>query len=271
MRSLRFFIAGLVLLATISGCRKDAPASSQEKESPASSQEKDAPAFSEEKDAAVKEQSRKETNMGLSLKWLGHASFRISHEDTVVYIDPWKLKDAPHDADLVLVSHSHHDHYSPDDIEKVSGEDTKLVASNDVVLKERGGQAMMPGLTLEFGGVGVQGVAAYNPARQFHPKGNQWVGFIIEIGGKRVYYAGDTDLTDEMKAVKDIDVALLPVGGTYTMNAAEAAEAAGHIKPKLSVPYHWGDIVGSKSDAESFAQKAGCEVKVLNPGELLAL
>jgi len=262
MRGLRFFIAGLVLLATISGCRKDVPTSSQEK---------DAPAFSEEKDAAVKEQSRKEANMGLSLKWLGHASFRISHEDTVVYIDPWKLKDAPHDADLVLVSHSHHDHYSPDDIEKVSGPDTKLVASNDVVLKERGGQAMMPGLTLEFGGVRVQGVAAYNPARQFHPKGNQWVGFIIEIGGKRIYYAGDTDLTDEMKAVKDIDVALLPVGGTYTMNAAEAAEAAGYIKPKLAVPYHWGDIVGSKSDADSFAQKAGCEVKVLKPGESVAL
>jgi len=83
MRGLRFFIAGLVLLATISGCRKDVPTSSQEK---------DAPAFSEEKDAAVKEQSRKEANMGLSLKWLGHASFRISHEDTVVYIDPWKLR-----------------------------------------------------------------------------------------------------------------------------------------------------------------------------------
>lgn len=253
MRGLKLLVSGLVFVAVACGCRKDGPA----------------PA--ERKDAVEKQESKKETNMGLSLKWLGHASFRISHEDTVVYIDPWKLKDAPHDADLVLVSHSHHDHYSPDDIEKVSGPDTKLVASNDVVLKERGGQAMMPGLMLEFGGVRVQGVAAYNPARQFHPKGNQWVGFIIETGGKRIYYAGDTDLTDEMKAVKDIDVALLPVGGTYTMNAAEAAEAAGYIKPKLAVPYHWGDIVGSKSDAQSFAQKAGCEVKVLNPGELLAL
>ncbi|MBL7153412.1 MAG: MBL fold metallo-hydrolase [Phycisphaerae bacterium] len=209
--------------------------------------------------------------MGLTLKWLGHASFRISHEDTVVYIDPWKLKDAPRDADLVLVSHSHHDHYSPEDINKVSVAETKLAASNDVVLKEGVGQAIVPGLTLEFEGVRVHGVPAYNPAKQFHPKGNQWVGFVVEIGGKRIYYAGDTDITDEMKALKDIDVALLPVGGTYTMNAEEAAEAIGHIKPKLAVPYHWGDIVGGESDAEEFAEKAQCEVKVLKPGESVSL
>ena len=253
MRSLRFVIAGLVLLSTISGCRKEAPAPSQEK------------------NAAVKEQSRKETDMGLSLEWLGHASFRISHEDTVVYIDPWKLKDSPHDADFVLVSHSHHDHYSHDDVNNVSGPDTKLIASNDVIIKERNGQAIMPGLTIESAGIRIQAVPAYNPAKQFHPKINQWVGFIVEIGGKRIYYAGDTDLTNEMKALSDIDVALLPVGGTYTMNADEAAEAAGHIKPKLAVPYHWGDIVGGESDAESFAQKAGCEVKVLKPGESLGI
>src|SRR3989304_8490992 len=138
MRGLKLFVFVLALGAAACGCKNEGP-------SPA-----------EEKDAMEKKEGAKEAAMGLTLKWLGHASFRISNEDMVIYIDPWKLKDSPHDADLVLVSHSHHDHYSPDDIEKVSGEDTKLAASNDVVLKERGGQAIMPGLTLELGGVRVQ-------------------------------------------------------------------------------------------------------------------
>ncbi len=128
----------------------------------------------------------------------------------------------------------------------------------------------MPGLTVELKSVRIRGVAAYNPNKQFHPKANNWVGFIIEIGSKRIYYAGDTDLTEEMKALKDIDMALLPVGGTYTMNAAEAVEATKHIKPKQAIPYHWGEIVGSRSDAERFAELAECEVKVLAVGESIS-
>ncbi|MCH7558115.1 MAG: MBL fold metallo-hydrolase [Planctomycetes bacterium] len=208
--------------------------------------------------------------MGITIQWLGHASFKICHEDTVIYIDPWKLKESPHDATLVFVSHSHYDHYSPEDIAKVSGQDTKLIASADVVAKEKAGEAIMSGLTVELESVRVRGVAAYNPNKQFHPKANNWVGFIIEIGSKRIYYAGDTDLTEEMKALKDIDIALLPVGGTYTMNADEAAEAAKHIKPKQAIPYHWGDIVGRRSDAERFAELAECEVKILKAGESIS-
>ena len=113
------------------------------------------------------------------------------------------------------------------------------------------------------------GVAAYNPQKAFHPKENGWVGFVIEIGSKRIYYAGDTDLTEEMQALKDkgIDLALLPVGGKYTMNAQEAAEAARQIGAKQAVPYHWGDIIGDQSDAEEFGKTAWCEVKILKPGE----
>jgi L-ascorbate metabolism protein UlaG (beta-lactamase superfamily) len=209
--------------------------------------------------------------MGTTIQWLGHASFKICQKDAVIYIDPWKLKDEPHDATLVLVSHSHSDHYSAGDIAKVRGPDTKLIASADVVAKEGSGEALTPGLTIQSGDVRITGVAAYNPNKRFHPRQNNWLGFVIEVGGKRIYYAGDTDLTDEMKALKNIDVALLPAGGTYTMNADEAAEAANLIKPKMAIPYHWGDIVGRQDDAEKFAKSAGCEVKVMKPGQTLRI
>jgi L-ascorbate metabolism protein UlaG (beta-lactamase superfamily) len=209
--------------------------------------------------------------MSMTLQWLGHAGFKICHENTVIYIDPWKLTESPHDATLVLVSHSHYDHYSPEDIARVSGADTKLVASADVVAKEKAGEVILPGLAIQIGSIQVKGVAAYNPAKDFHPKGNNWVGFIIEVGSKHIYYAGDTDLTDEMKSLKEIDVALLPVGGTYTMDAAEAAEATKFIKPKITIPYHWGDIVGGRADAEAFAEAAECKVQVLSAGETISL
>ncbi len=209
--------------------------------------------------------------MDITLQWLGHASFKICHEDTVIYIDPWKLKDSPHDASLVLVSHSHYDHYSTEDIARISSAETKLVASTDVVTKEKSGEMILNGLSIDFGSVRVSGVAAYNPGKQFHPKANKWVGFVIEVGSKRIYYAGDTDLTDEMKSLKEIDIALLPVGGTYTMDATEAAEATKFIKPKRAIPYHWGDIVGGRADAEAFAEAAECKVQVLSAGETISL
>jgi len=209
--------------------------------------------------------------MGTTLQWLGHAGFKICHEDTVIYIDPWKLKDSPHDATVVLVSHSHYDHYSPDDIARVSGSETKLVASADVAAEEKNGRKITQGQTVDLGSVRVSGIAAYNPGKQFHPRANNWVGFVIEVGSKRIYYAGDTDLTEEMKSLKDIDVALLPVGGTFTMDATEAAEATKYIKPKRAIPYHWGDIVGDRADAEAFAEAAECETKILTPSEKITL
>jgi L-ascorbate metabolism protein UlaG (beta-lactamase superfamily) len=209
--------------------------------------------------------------MGLTLQWLGHATFKICCDDAVIYIDPWKLTESPHDAALVLVSHGHHDHYSSKDIAKVWGAKTQLICSADVVQQEGKGQAMKPGQTTEAAGVRVTGVASYNLNKPYHPKEKNWLGFVIELGGKRIYYAGDTDLTKEMKTLQNIDVALLPVGGTYTMNAEEAAEATKHIKPKMAVPYHWGDIVGSRADADGFAESAECEVKVLTPGQTVTI
>ncbi len=252
MWNLRLFILVVTLGLTAVGCRKDNT-------------------DTQTKEIEGKDQIRKEAAMGITLQWLGHASFKICHEDAVVYIDPWKLKDSPQDASIVLVSHSHYDHYSPEDIAKASGADTKFIASTDVVAKERAGQAITPGQTIEFGNIRVSGVAAYNPNKQFHPKSSNWIGFVIELGSKRIYYAGDTDLTDEMNSLKEIDVALLPIGGTYTMNAAEAAEAIWHFKPKMAIPYHWGDIVGGKADAEAFSDAAESEVKILSPGETISL
>ena len=244
MKWLRLLTLGLVVGLVVCGCKKEGP---------------------------KQEKPRKEVSMGNTLQWFGHASFRISYGDKVIYIDPWKLTDAPHDATAVLVSHSHHDHYSPDDIATASGPGTKIVASTDVIRKEGKGQAIKPGEKIDLDGVSVTGVAAYNPSKRFHPKANNWLGFVVELGSVRIYYAGDTDLTDEMKALRDIDIALLPVGGTYTMNAEEAAMAVEHIKPKRAIPYHWGDIVGERSDADQFADIAKCEVKVLKPGESIEI
>jgi L-ascorbate metabolism protein UlaG (beta-lactamase superfamily) len=220
---------------------------------------------------APAEPNRKEISMTVKLEWFGHASFRISDANTVIYIDPWKLKEAKRDAAIVLVSHGHFDHFSAPDIEKVSNPGTKLIAAGDVIDQEGRGEVLKPGRTISVGAVKITGVPAYNPAKEFHPKSNNWLGFVIEIAGKRIYYAGDTDLTDEMKELKNIDLALLPIGGKFTMNSAEAADATRFLKPKKAIPYHWGDIVGSQKDADNFVKKAACEVKVLRPGESITL
>lgn len=204
--------------------------------------------------------------MAVTVKWLGHASFRIAGESSVVYIDPWKLSEAGKDADVVLVSHSHYDHYSAADIDKVASEKTQIVGPADVIDKQGTGEVIKPGETVQLGAASVTGVAAYNPAKQFHPKSQNWLGFVIAVDSVRIYYAGDTDLIEEMQALEDIDVALLPVGGTYTMDAEQAAAAGERIKPGRAVPYHWGDIVGSQRDAERFAERCSCEVTVLQPG-----
>ncbi len=220
-------------------------------------------------DVAV--QKGKENTMPVQLQWFGHASFKISSGSDVIYIDPWKLKNAPHDATIVLVSHSHYDHYSAEDIAKVSGTTTKFIAAADVVQKQGKGQTLKPGQSIDINGIKITGVPAYNITKQFHPKSNNWLGFVIEIAGKRIYYAGDTDATDEMKALKNIDLALLPAGGTYTMNAAEAADATKQFKPKQAIPYHWGDIVGTQADADNFKKLAACKVTVLKPGESITV
>jgi L-ascorbate metabolism protein UlaG (beta-lactamase superfamily) len=206
----------------------------------------------------------------VTITWLGHASVRIACEDTVVYVDPQRLTDAPHDATWILVTHSHSDHYAPADIAKVKGAATRFVGPADVVQAYGSGTVLLPGQVLEVEGLRLTGVASYNLTKTNHPKSMNWLGFIVELGARRVYVAGDTDLTPEMKALTDIDVAFLPAGGTYTMDATEAAEATKYIKPILAIPYHWGQVVGTRADAERFVKLAACNAKVMTIGETLS-
>ncbi len=185
----------------------------------------------------------------------------------MIYIDPWKIPQTPHDATYILVSHSHYDHLSIPDVDKVSTPQTRIVAPKDVTDPLGRGDILLPGGKIQLGNITVEGVAAYNPAKKFHPKANNWLGFIINLDGLRIYYAGDTDLTDEMKVLKNIDLALMPVGGTYTFNAEEAAEALTYFKPARAIPYHYGDIVGEPADAQIFAEKAPRKVTILKPGQ----
>ena len=196
------------------------------------------------------------------LSWLGHASFRWSRAGKTVYLDPWKISSEPHDADLVLIGHPHFDHLNAADIAKVSGPDTQVVTVADCAakLKEAGFSAAVrvvkPGEKLEVKGILIEVIPAYNTDKKFHPKENGWAGFIVELDGVRVYHAGDTDFIPEMNGLKT-DVALLPVGGTYTMTAEQAAEAAKAINPKVAVPMHYGDIIGTEADAKRFRELCG--------------
>jgi len=204
-----------------------------------------------------------------NITWLGHASFCIQFAATTLYIDPWKLDDCV-PADIILISHSHYDHASKDDVELLMKPKTLIITTIDTE-RELGIKAktVRPRDVIEEHGVKIRAIPAYNPDKHYHPKANGWLGFIIESEGRRIYYAGDTDIIPEMTELGPIDVALLPVGGTYTMNAEEAARATVVIEPKLAIPYHYGEIVGGRKDAKRFAKLAKCPVKILEPGESL--
>ena len=206
-----------------------------------------------------------------SLEWLGHSGFRISDRGATIYIDPYRVEDGP-PADLILVTHGHYDHYSPQDIERLSHDGTWLVAPAAVAERAPGRVASIaPGEGLELeplAGIEVAAVAAYNTSKRdregrlFHPREAGWVGFDLNVRGERLYHSGDTDVIPEMDGVVGVDIALLPVSGTYVMTAGEAAEAARRIQPRTAIPMHWGDHIGTRADAEAFAEKAPGAVKI---------
>jgi L-ascorbate metabolism protein UlaG (beta-lactamase superfamily) len=188
-----------------------------------------------------------------NIHWIGHASFRIEDGANQVYIDPWKLPAGSPKASVVLITHGHSDHYSPEDIAKIAQPGTVFVAPADVAAKLKGKTVVTasPGHSYQAGGLTVEAVPAYNRNKAFHPRANNWLGYVVTLStGVRVYHSGDSDAIPEMEALK-VDVAMMPCGGTYTMTAAEMAAAANSFKPKVLIPMHWGDIVGSKADADT--------------------
>ena len=182
----------------------------------------------------------------------------------IIYIDPFKIDKNYNDADIIFITHDHYDHYSEEDIDRVKKEDTVIIVPEELLTKvlRKGFRqdyiiTVLPNQKYMVEGIKFETVPAYNTNKQFHPKENEWVGYIIEIKGIRYYIAGDTDITEENKKVK-CDVAFVPVGGTYTMDFKEAANLINEIQPKIAVPIHYGSVVGTKQDAIDFS-------KLLNP------
>ncbi len=197
---------------------------------------------------------------------LCHSSIKINKEK-VIYIDPFKIDKNYNDADIIFITHDHYDHYSEDDIDKVKKNDTVIVAPEELLTKllRKGFRqdyiiTVTPDEQDMVEGIKFETVPAYNTDKQFHPKENEWVGYIIELNGYRYYIAGDTDITEENKKVK-CDVAFVPVGGTYTMDFKEAAFLINEIKPKIAVQIHYGSVVGTKQDAEDFKRLLHPEIK----------
>ena len=197
---------------------------------------------------------------------LYHSSIRINKEK-VIYIDPFRIDKNYNDADLIFITHDHYDHYSEEDIDKVKKQDTVIVAPEELLTKLlRKGFRHDNIITVEPYdvdmelGIKFEAIPAYNTNKQFHPKENGWVGYIIEIQGIKYYIAGDTDITEENRKVK-CDVAFVPVGGTYTMDFKEAAMLINEIKPKIAVPTHYGSVVGTEQDATDFIKLLHPEIK----------
>ena len=196
-----------------------------------------------------------------------HSSIRIADKLTL-YVDPFRIEGEPHDADLILFTHPHYDHFSPEDFRKLAREDTLFVCPLSMKA-----EALAAGIrperlnplvaeeNLGVLGIEIEAVPAYNIGKDFHPKEKGWLGYVLEIGPHMIYVAGDTDAVEEARAVS-CDIALVPIGGTYTMTAEEAAQLVNTIRPHTVIPTHYGCIVGSLDDARRFIRRLDRSIEV---------
>ena len=207
-------------------------------------------------------------NMTENIEVFTQNSIRIRAGIGNIYIDPFRMKEDPKDANYILITHDHYDHFSPDDIRKVAGERCVLIVPEKMRSKAREAEGTVnsirtvaPGASYEIAGLKLETIPAYNNLKPFHPKSAGWVGYILELDGRRIYIAGDTDATKEAQSVR-CDIALVPIGGTYTMNAKKAADLINRIKPAIAIPTHYGGIVGKKEDAAVFTANVTPPIKV---------
>ena len=204
----------------------------------------------------------------MDIRVLCHSSIRIEGEDKIIYLDPYRIKEEKNDADIIFITHSHYDHFSEEDINKVKNDNTKILITNDLVartlelgFKEENITVVMPNNSYKVLDIEADTIPSYNINKQFHPKENNWVGYLLRIEGKRIYVAGDTDITDENKNVK-CDIALIPVGGTYTTDYKEAAELVNIINPEIVIPMHYAELEGNKNDAIKFSKLVDQNIQV---------
>ena len=197
-----------------------------------------------------------------------HASVRLETAQGVIYFDPFRIKKSPNDADYIFVTHSHFDHFSPDDIKKIVSPDSVLIVPetmyNEVAesgIKFKKVVGLAPCTEETVGEIKVEAIPAYNTNKPMHQKAYGWLGYVVTVEGKRIYVCGDMDATEEGKNV-DCDIAFVPVGGTYTMNAEEAAAFVNEMKPQAAIPYHYGSIVGGKNCGEKFKALVNREIEV---------
>lgn len=197
-----------------------------------------------------------------------HSSIRIK-ENKTIYIDPFKIQEIKHDADFIFITHSHYDHFSIEDIIKIAKKETIYITVKETKSKleligvpEEQIIIVEPNKKYELHEISFETVPAYNIGKIFHPKTNNWVGYIIELDKTKYYIAGDTDHLKELESIK-CDIAFLPIGGTYTMNAKEAASLANMIDAKIVVPIHYGEIVGTKKDLEQFIKLTNKDTEIL--------
>jgi L-ascorbate metabolism protein UlaG (beta-lactamase superfamily) len=199
-----------------------------------------------------------------NIVWLGHDAFKIT-APKIIYLDPFQLSGDHEPADIICISHDHHDHCSPEDVAKIQDDDTIIVAAENCKGKLKGDVRLVKaGDTINLDEVSIRVVPAYNVNKRFHPREAGGVGYVLTVAGTRIYHAGDCDPIPEMKGL-EVDIALLPVSGVYVATADEAVKAAEMLKPKVVIPMHYGSIVGSRTDAERFKELWPGEVVILDP------
>jgi L-ascorbate metabolism protein UlaG (beta-lactamase superfamily) len=195
------------------------------------------------------------------LVWLGQSGFKArSSSGQFLYIDPFKVPKRTEPADLILITHPHHDHFNPAAIDLIKQKDMVIITPGS--MEQSGMMGLAAGKTVQIGPFKVTGIPAYNLKKSFHAKDSHWLGYVVEVDGVRLYHAGDTDFIPEMEGLQP-DIALLPVGGTFGMDVDEAVQAAEAIKPKVVIPMHYGFLLGGRGAGKKFAKAWSGETKVL--------